>query len=539
MRILLFPFLVAILFSCSKDDAPENQKYTLTTTVSPAGSGTVDPANGTYEEDVSVKITAIPEDGWEFIKWEGDLISLANPIMVTFVDNKNLQAVFEAMPVVDTIVVFSINDQHGQVNNFSKIKYIIDQEKADEDQVFFVCGGDMFSGNPIVDYHEKKGFPMIDLMNEAGVDVSVLGNHEFDYGQLVLNNRMDQAEFEFVCANVDQGEGGLNDPKEFVTIEKGGVRITFLGLIETSSNGDIPLTHPKKVTGLTFYDAYDVIGDYADLEATENPDLLVVVSHCGFSKDRNLALTNSFIDLIIGGHSHSGDFEMVNGVPIAHAGSKLNYLNKLTIVLEEGAIKTINRELIDLNSYGNEDAGITSKIDDYNNQPGFFVTIGFSNNDHSGSETGCFYVDALRGFTGSDVVFQNSGGVRSSIDYGDITPFEIYSVDPFGNGLDTYQMTVGELKTFIMTTRDAYYYSGVDISLSGADLIFKDGAGNVLSDDTGLEVSLNDYITSVYPDLFPEPVKTYGLTTAEAIIEYLTTLSDSVDYDYCSHWIQY
>lgn len=91
----------------------------------------------------------------------------------------------EVEPGIENLTIFYINDQHGEINNFSKIKHIIDQEKK-LTKVLLVCGGDVFSGNPIVDNYTPKGYPMIDIMNRVGFDVSVIGNHEFDYGEDVL-----------------------------------------------------------------------------------------------------------------------------------------------------------------------------------------------------------------------------------------------------------------------------------------------------------------------------------------------------------------
>ena len=101
-----------------------------------------------------------------------------------------------------TLTIFHINDQHGQLNNFAKIKDIVAKEKM-ETNVLLVCSGDIFSGNPVVDNHPEKGFPMIDLMNKTGFDISVIGNHEFDYGEAILKDRFNQSQFDWVCANVD------------------------------------------------------------------------------------------------------------------------------------------------------------------------------------------------------------------------------------------------------------------------------------------------------------------------------------------------
>ncbi|GAI48906.1 unnamed protein product, partial [marine sediment metagenome] len=59
---------------------------------------------------------------------------------------------------------------------------------------------------------------MIDVMNKAGFDISVLGNHEFDYGEVNLKNRVEQADFDWVCANIDMGSTGIPEPFDYKTI---------------------------------------------------------------------------------------------------------------------------------------------------------------------------------------------------------------------------------------------------------------------------------------------------------------------------------
>jgi 5'-nucleotidase len=125
------------------------------------------------------------------------------------------------------VVIFSVNDVHGRIYNFPKLKTLLDQEREKNNQVFFVSAGDLFSGNPIVDFHPDKGFPLIDLLSKTGLDVNVIGNHEFDYGQEALTARMNQASFDFVCYNVDGGSGALAEVPEYTLIEKGGVKIAF------------------------------------------------------------------------------------------------------------------------------------------------------------------------------------------------------------------------------------------------------------------------------------------------------------------------
>ena len=153
----------------------------------------------------------------------------------------------------EKVIIFSINDMHSRIENFSKIKPLIDKEKGKGNKVFFVCAGDIFSGNPVVDNYTEKGFPIIDLLNRTGLDISVIGNHEFDYGQRVLSDRIAQANFPFICANFSGGRGELSNVKGFEIIQKDGFSIAYIGSVETGNFGRYPLTHPKKVEGLFFY----------------------------------------------------------------------------------------------------------------------------------------------------------------------------------------------------------------------------------------------------------------------------------------------
>ncbi len=138
------------------------------------------------------------------------------------------------------LTLFIVNDIHGQLDNFLKMKHVIDLERQ-ETNVLVVCGGDIFSGNPVVDNAVEKGFPMVDLMNRLQFDVSVMGNHEFDYGVDVLKHRVEQANFAWICANVNSSKTNMAQPDAYKTITKGDVKVTFLGLVET--NGETEWNH--------------------------------------------------------------------------------------------------------------------------------------------------------------------------------------------------------------------------------------------------------------------------------------------------------
>ena len=101
------------------------------------------------------------------------LILVSLPFFVIACSNNENTVIPAPQNTSKEVTIFHINDQHGRLDYFSKIKHIIDQEK-ELTNVMVVCSGDIFSGNPVVDNYEEKGFPMIDLMNKVGFDISTM-----------------------------------------------------------------------------------------------------------------------------------------------------------------------------------------------------------------------------------------------------------------------------------------------------------------------------------------------------------------------------
>jgi len=443
------------------------------------------------------------------------------------------------------LTIFFVNDQHGELKNFSKIKHIVDTEKTTTN-VIVACSGDIFSGNPIVDNHEQKGFPMIDLMNRVGFDISVLGNHEFDYGEEILKDRINQSQFDWVCANVDMTSSVIPEPLEFKTIIVGDLKITFLGLIETSGNGNIPLTHPWRIKDIDFMRPETVVGKFAQTKEQEQSDLFIALTHLGHDGfrgalgDFQLAQQFPFFDLIIGGHSNQLLDEVVNNIPVFQAGNNLNYLGKIEISIRDRAVASIDFELINLNTYEEFDASIKELIDDYDSSmPELDEVIGFSHLYHQRPNVACFYTDAIKNQLMVDVSFQNTGGIRSDLDEGDITRREIYEIDPFNNGTVNYTMSVEDIKDFLKDTGSGFYYSGMQVEQIGSEVQIRDTNGMLLSDNVNLSVGINDFIPAIFENYFPDEKMILDQTTAETIISYLEENQNQVNYPECNRFFRY
>ncbi len=474
------------------------------------------------------------------------LLSLLFFIISCTNDNNNDISIDTPINTTEKLTIFILNDIHGQIDNFAKIKYLVDQEKV-KTNVVLTSAGDIFSGNPIVDNYPEKGFPIIDLMNRVGFDISVIGNHEFDYGETILKERMLQANFDWVCANVKTDASVIPQPAAYTSINVNNLKITFLGLVETDGkeNATIPSTHPWRVQNLVFERPENVVAKFANIKNLENADLLIALTHIGYSKSGNrlgdvqLATEFPFFDLIIGGHSHSKIDQVVNSIPIFQAGSYLNHIGKIELSISNKTIQEISYKLIDLNSITEEDTEIKSIINDYNDAPFFKEVIGFSEINHSRFQVGNFTADALRRQMAVDIAFQNTGGVRTSLDFGDITKKEIFKILPFNNPTITYNMTISEIKNFLKGAGSGFYYSGVTFQRSNNNIIVRDLNGTIISDSTILTVGVNDYIPAVHDTYFPTSKIVKSQTDAETVISYLKQMNSQVNYSTSNNYFKY
>jgi len=449
--------------------------------------------------------------------------------------------------VAKELTIFFMNDIHGQIDNFSKVKDIIDKERS-ETNVIVTCAGDIFSGNPIIDIYSPKGYPIIDIMNTIDFDISEIGNHEFDYGESVLKDRIEQSDFPWICANINTENSQISSPPKFKTINIGDLKITFLGLLETNGKLDdiIPSTHPLKIQNLSFQKAENIVSRYSSLKELEQADLYIALSHLGIYEfddrfgDFKLAKQFPYFDIIIGGHTNQLSDTVINNIPVLMAGKYLNYLGRTRLTIKDKKIETIQTDFIDLNEYADYDTDLKSKIDEYNNSMPFLDDIiGYSYLNHEKYQIGCFYTDAFREYMNVDVAFQNTGGVRAGLDEGDITKREIYAISPFNNGTVIYNMSVSEIKNFLISVEFGNYFSGIQITQIDANIEIKDLEGNIIPDETILSVGINDYIPAVYDTYFPTNGSIQTLTAAETLIEYLETINGDINYPVCDCYFRY
>ena len=139
----------------------------------------------------------------------------------------------------------------------------------------------------------------------------------------------------------------------------------------------------------------------------------------------------------------------------------------------------------------------------------------------------------------TDLTFQNTGGVRSSLDEGDIVTGEIMEIAPFNNGTVVYNMTVSEITSFLKDTGSGFYYSGMHIEQVGDEIHLLDEHGHILPAETMLTLGINDYIPAVHASHFPVEGDIQNMTSTETIIHYLENINSQVDYADCNRYFRF
>ncbi|WP_050927478.1 bifunctional metallophosphatase/5'-nucleotidase [Aestuariivita boseongensis] len=325
-----------------------------------------------------------------------------------------------------------------------------------------VDGGDQFQGSLFYTYY--KGQVAAEMMNLMGYDAMTVGNHEFDDGPEVLRGFMDAVQFPVLMSNADVTREELlaDTLKKSAVIERGGERIGLIGLTPEDTD---ELASPGP--NITFTDPVAAVQAEVDKLTAEGVNKIIVLSHSGYGVDQRVAAETTGVDVIVGGHSNTllsntrddarGPYPtMVNGVAIVQAYAYGKFLGELNVTFDDAGnvVEAVGEPLI-MDAAVNEDEAVVARLgelaqplDEIRNQvvAQTDVPIGGDRDVCRSQECsmGTLIADAMLERVrdqGIQIAFQNGGGIRASIDAGEITKGEVLTVLPFQNTLSTFQVS--------------------------------------------------------------------------------------------------
>jgi len=373
---------------------------------------------------------------------------------------------YSQVPSID-LTILHINDFHGRllpytvksisekipVSGVAYLAQMINEERSKNPEgTILLSAGDMFQGTPQSNIF--RGEPVVEIMNYLKFDAMAVGNHEFDWGQEVLQKLSSISNFPYLSANIVDKDGKyLPYLKPYVIIERKGLKIAIIGLTTPET---AYITKPDYVKDLKFLDPVEILPNIIDDVRNKGANLVVVLSHLGFDADKELAEKVSGIDVIVGGHSHTvvTNPVVVRGVIITQAGYNGIYLGVLEIKIqpETNIILGYTREnelkTVFAGPENKFDEKVAQIVDKYNSQlkEEFAKVVGETlvdlvRNYNEESNVGNVICDAMREAVSADIAFQNSGGIRTDIQKGPITMELVYTLLPFDNVLVTMDLT--------------------------------------------------------------------------------------------------
>ncbi|MCX8953298.1 bifunctional metallophosphatase/5'-nucleotidase [Ruegeria sp. NA] len=334
--------------------------------------------------------------------------------------------------------------------------------RARADNSILVDGGDQFQGSLFYTYY--KGKVAAEFMNKLGYNAMTVGNHEFDDGPEVLRGFIDSVDFPVLMSNADiHDEELLTDRiKKSTVIEVGGEKIGLIGLTPIDTD---ELASPGP--NVTFSDPVPAVQAEVDKLTGEGVNKIIVLSHSGYGVDQRVAQETTGVDVIVGGHSNTylsnvsdkaaGPYPtVVNGVQIVQAYAYGKFLGELNVTFDDDGkvIEAAGEPLIMDNAVTEDQAALDRiaelavPLDEIRNKVVASAAEAIEG-DRSicrvqECQMGNLVADAMLARVadqGVQIAIANSGGLRASIDPGDVTMGEVLTVLPFQNTLSTFEIS--------------------------------------------------------------------------------------------------
>lgn len=391
----------------------------------------------------------------------------------------------EAAPALQKdLVILYTSDAHCGVDQgwgYAGL-YAVKESLSQDNYVLLVDDGDAIQGEPIGTM--TKGEAIIDIMNTVGYDIAIPGNHEYDYGMERFLELTQKANFPYISCNFNKDGELIFAP--YIIKEFDGVKIAFVGITTPTTPrsstpkyfmndaGEFIYGFMQDETGEALYAAVQKAVDDARAEGAQ---YVIAMAHLGDEDEcrpwRYLDVIGNTagIDALLDGHSH--DTEQVvmknkDGQDVVRTacGTKLAHIGRLTITKDgqisselyswnqpiaapkmlglqnvageavTAATAVLNEKLAEVVASTTVDLIIydpVAKTDD-----GRSVRIIRNTETNLGDLCADAYLDQS---SGADIALVNGGGIRVSINKGDITLNDILKVHPFGNSLTVIEVT--------------------------------------------------------------------------------------------------
>lgn len=372
----------------------------------------------------------------------GDAAAAAETVRVTLLQ---VNDVYQISPV-----------ERGRRGGLARVHTLRKQIQKESPHTLYVLGGDTLA--PSVASNIFKGRQMIAVWNATGLDLAVLGNHEFDFGDSVLRERMKESRFQWLGTNVVDRRTGrpFGDTPPTVVREFGGVKVGFFGLL-TPDTKQTSSASPD----VDFRDPCTTAKDAISQLNKQGARVVVALTHMSIVEDKQLARCAPGLAAIVGGHEHSVITSLSAGTPIFKMGSDAVNLGRIDLLISKrtGELESVDWEIIPVTDQIKDDpesaavvAEFEKKLSAELDQPVGTTTVALDARQETNrtreTNLGSFIADAYRRQTGAEVALVNGGSIRSNQTYGPgpLTKRDVLSILPFENSIVKIEVTGAQLR---------------------------------------------------------------------------------------------
>lgn len=354
----------------------------------------------------------------------------------------------------------------GAARLLTAINQTRDGLKAGGKNVLLLNAGDNFQGSLF--YTTYKGTVEAEMLNAMKFDAMTVGNHEFDDSEDGLVGFLDKVQFPVVTANVVvTAASKIGDRvKPSIVLDAGGQKIGIVGAV---ANDTAELATPGP--NVTIADDVAKISEQVQKLKQAGVDKIIALTHVGYPRDLEFIAKIPDVDVVVGAHSHTllsntdpkaeGPYPtLVDNpggykVPVVQAGQYSKYLGDLKVVFDDsGVVKESKGDPILIDSSFKPDEATLKRIDELKAPIETLKSkvVGSSEGPIEGDRKVCRVKECSMGNLVADatlarvkdqgvtIAFANSGGLRSSIDAGDVSMGEVLTVLPFQNTVATFQL---------------------------------------------------------------------------------------------------
>ncbi|EBB2275885.1 bifunctional UDP-sugar hydrolase/5'-nucleotidase [Salmonella enterica] len=397
--------------------------------------------------------------------------------------------------------------------------------------VLLLSGGDINTGVPESDLQDAE--PDFRGMNLIGYDAMAVGNHEFDNPLTVLRQQEKWAKFPFLSANIYQKSTGERLFKPWAIFTLQDIKIAVIGL---TTDDTAKIGNPEYFTDIEFRKpAEEAKVVIQELNMNEKPDVIIAITHMGHYDNGDhgsnapgdvemaRSLPAGSLAMIVGGHSQdpvcmaSENKKQVNYVPgtpcapdkqngiwIVQAHEWGKYVGRADFEFRNGEMKMVNYQLIPVNlkkkvTWDNgkservlytpeiaENPQMLSLLTPFQNKgkAQLEVKIGSVNGLLEGDRSKVRFVQTNMGRvilaaqiarTGADFGVMSGGGIRDSIEAGDITYKSVLKVQPFGNIVVYADMSGKEVVDYLTAVAQMKPDSGAYPQFANVSFVAKEG----------------------------------------------------------------